>query len=87
MKNIEESSVEAGSEELGKPIVKGFITGVFAVVVDWAREHEHAIIIFSVIGVVIAYPVYRHYKTKKKVTAIHKKAKLHPPSKVYHHKF
>ena len=88
MKNIEEASVEAGSEEIGKPIVKGFITGVFAVIVEWAEKHEHAIVVFTVIAGVISFPVYQHFKNKRaQKKKEHDKGHHSHARNAVHHKF
>ena len=65
MKNTEEAIVEAGSEELGKPIIKGFLTGVIGTVVELTKEHQYLIVSFILVGGTIVIIVIR-YKIKKK---------------------
>ena len=65
MKNTEEAIVEAGSEELGKPIVKGLLTGVIGTVVELTKEHQYLIVSFVLVGGAIVIIVIR-YRIKKK---------------------
>jgi hypothetical protein len=67
MKNAEEAIVEAGSEELGKPIVKGLLTGVIGTVIELAKEHQYIIVGFVLVGGVLVVVIIK-YKIKKKKT-------------------
>lgn len=79
MKIAEEATVEAGSEEISKPIVKGLITCGLAVVVEWFEKHEHFVVVLAAVGgLLTGYAVcyFQHRAVFKSVKAAKEAAKL-----------
>lgn len=87
MNEIEEGAIEAGTEELSRPLLRGGATAVIGVSVEFFKDHTVISIALFSGGVILLYILVRHHRrarqqAMKNVTP--RKALLAP---VIEHKF